>query len=162
MKRSTLLGIVLALAAGALVLFFWPEEELTPEQLIERNVIAMTHAAEQKDVAAVMEHISDRFRGTSQAVSKDDVRRLIAANVLRGTWVRVFVRDIEVRATSATEAEFEGKFIFGRSEADTVEKLAAESQISGYRVTGRVEREADGAWRFVTGGYERIGPGQLF
>lgn len=161
MKRSTLIGIVLAVLAGALVLLLWPSEELTPEQIIERQVIQMADAAEKKDVAAVMEHVSERFQG-GQSMSKDDLKRLIAAQVFRGTWVRVFVRDIDVQLASPTEAEFTGKFIFGRSQADTVEKLAAQSQIQGYLVTGKLEKEADGEWRFVSGSYRAMAPGEIF
>lgn len=162
MKRSTLIGILLAIGAGVLVLLMWPKQELTPEQIIYRNVLQMQRAAEEKDVGAIMEHVSDRFQGEPQALNKDDLRRFLAAQILRGAWVRVFVRDTDIRLTSATEATFEGKFVFGRSEADTLEKLAAESRVGGYRVTGKLELEQDGAWRFVSAGYEAIPPGQLF
>ncbi len=161
MTRSRLVGAGLAVAAALAVLVFWPRNEPTPEEQIRQKVIQMTAAAEEKDLGFIMEQISDRFRGTSPSLSKQELRQLLAAQILRGQWVRVFVRDIDVELRSPTEAWFRGKFIFGRSEADTLERLAAESRIQAYEVEGVLHRE-DGEWRFVSGGYRVIPAGQLF
>ena len=115
----------------------------------------------REDLAFIMDQISESFRGTSPALSRQELKQLLAAQILRGQWVRVFVRDIDVELRSPTEAHFRGKFIFGRSEADTLERLAAESRIQAYQVDGILHLE-DGEWRFVSGGYRVIPPGQLF
>jgi hypothetical protein len=159
--RSKVVGAGLALAAAVAVLVFWPREEPSPEEHIRQKVIQMTAAAEQKDLGFIMEQISESFRGTHPRLSRQELKQLLAAQILRGQWVRVFVRDIDVELRSPTEARFRGKFIFGRSEADTLERLAAESQIQAYEVEGSLHRE-DGEWRFVSGGYRVIPAGQLF
>ncbi|MGA9520365.1 MAG: hypothetical protein WBV82_02810 [Myxococcaceae bacterium] len=161
MTRSRVVGAALALAAAVAVLVLWPRNKPTPEEQIRQMVIQMTAAAEEKDLGFIMEQISERFRGTSPALSKQELRQILAAQILRGQWVRVFVRDIDVELRSPSEAWFRGKFIFGRSEADTLERLSAESRIQAYEVEGTLEQE-DGEWRFVSGGYRVIPAGQLF
>ena len=162
MKRSTLLGVVVALAAGAAVLLLWPKEQLSPEQLIERKVLLMAEAAEKKDLGFVMDQISERFKGTSYALTKDTLKQLLAGFMMQGAWVKVFVRDQEVELTGARSAKYAGKFIFGRAPSDSIETLAAQSHVQAYRITGTLEQEEDGEWRFVTGGYEVLPPGQIF
>ncbi len=161
MTRSRVVGVGLALAAAVAVLLLWPRDEASPEEQIRQKVIQMTAAAEEKDLGFIMDQISESFRGTSPALSRQELKQLLAAQILRGQWVRVFVRDIDVELRSPAEARFRGKFIFGRSEADTLERLAAESRIQAYEVDGTLHLE-DGEWRFVSGGYRVIPPGQLF
>lgn len=153
---------VVAAAVVVVLLLVAARREHPPEELIQQKVIQMAAHAEKKDLGAIMEEISADFRGTRPPLARDELRQLLAAQILRGNWVRVFIREMEVTVTSPTEAAFRGKFVFGRSEADTLEKLASESQIQAYQVDAALRKEADGEWRFVSGGYRVIPPGELF
>ncbi|WP_163782396.1 hypothetical protein [Myxococcus vastator] len=160
--RSQVVGGVLALLAAGAVLYFWPRQQLTVEEAIRRQVVVMTREAEAKDVGGVMELVSERFRSNGQGGwSKKDVRGILTAQVLRGQWVRVFVTNLEVREVSPTEGEFNARFIFGRSQAEKVEDLAADSVLSAYRIEGAFEKEEDGEWRVVRARPESISPTDL-
>ncbi|MBI3185243.1 MAG: hypothetical protein HYZ28_24155 [Myxococcales bacterium] len=150
------LGLLLALLAAALVLALWPRQE-SPRQLIERKVLRMARAAQEKDLGYVMEQVSDRFRGPEGA-SKQELKQLLAGELFRGTWVRVFTTDLDVKLASADAAEVSAKFIFARSEAERLEDLAKESVVSSYEVQTRAEKEADGEWRFVSASYRQADP----
>ena len=109
-----------------------------------------------------MELVSERFRSNGQGGwSKKDVRGILTAQVLRGQWVRVFVTNLEVREVSPSEGEFNARFIFGRSQAEKVEDLAADSVLSAYRIEGAFEKEEDGEWRVVRARPESISPTDL-
>jgi hypothetical protein len=155
-----LAGIVVV--AAVVVLLVGPRREHPPEELIQHKVVQMAANAEKKDLGAIMEEISADFRGNRPVLTREELRQLLAVQILRGNWVRVFIRDTEVTVTSPTEAAFRGKFIFGRSDADTLEKLVAETQIQAYQVDAELRKEADGEWRFISGGYRVIPPGELF
>jgi hypothetical protein len=161
-RRTRWIGVGMAAAAAVLVLLLWPKREETSEELIQRKVLQMAAFAEEKNLGAIMEHISADFRGTQMVGSREELKQLLAVQILGGQWVRVFVRDMEVTITSPTEAAFRGKFIFGRSAAESLERLVAESRIQAYQVDAQLRKEADGEWRFYSGGYRPIPPGELF
>src|SRR4051812_18250148 len=107
------------LAAGA-VYALWPKASQDPEEQIRQKVIQMSRAAEKKDLGFVLDQISDSFR-SGDGLSKQELKGFLAAQILRGNWVRVFLVDTQVRVLGST-ASFEGKFVFGRSEATRLEE----------------------------------------
>jgi ketosteroid isomerase-like protein len=153
---------VVAALVGVLVLVVGSRREHPPEELIQHKVVQMAANAEKKDLSAIMKEISADFRGTRPALTREELRAVLAAQILGGNWLRVFIREMEVTVTSPTDAAFRGKFIFGRSQADTLEKLASESRIQAYQVDATLRKEDDGEWRFVSGGYRVLPPGELF
>ncbi len=161
LSRSRVVGLALALLAGGLVLALWPREEPPVQEAITRKIIQMTRAAEKKDVGAVMEGVSERFK-SSQGWSKEQVRGVLVAQVLRGQWVRIFYTGLDVTEVSPTQGDFSVKFIFARSEAREVEQLARESVINAWLVEGSFEKEQDGEWRVVTARNRQLDPSELF
>jgi hypothetical protein len=160
LTRSHVVGGGLALLVAGLVLAFWPHEEPPVEEAIRRKIGEMTHAAEQKDIGAVMEGVSERFK-TDQGWDKQRVRGVLLAQVLRGQWLRLFTTDLEVTEVSPTRGDFTVKFIFGRSEAKELEQLGQDSVMSAWRVEGSFENE-DGEWRMVRASHRRLEPSELF
>ncbi|MGE6762537.1 hypothetical protein ACQKGO_31285 [Corallococcus interemptor] len=160
LTRARVLSGMAAVIAAALVLYFWPREEPGVKDAVTRRIIAMTRAAEDKDVGGVMEGVSERFK-TTEGWSKQDVHRILAAQVLRGQWVRVFTTDIDVHEVSPTQGEFQARFIFGRSQAEKLEDLAKDSVLNAYAIEGTFEKEADGEWRVVKAKQRRLDPSEL-
>ncbi|RKH51212.1 hypothetical protein D7X55_12630 [Corallococcus sp. AB049A] len=160
LTRARVLSGMAAVIAAALVLFFWPREEPGVKDAVTRQIIAMSRAAEDKDVGGVMERVSERFK-TTDGWSKQDVHRILAAQVLRGQWVRVFTTDIDVHEVSPTQGEFQARFIFGRSQAEKLEDLAKDSVLNAYAIEGTFEKEADGEWRVVKAKQRRLDPSEL-
>ncbi|MGQ0507245.1 MAG: hypothetical protein ACT4TC_18220 [Myxococcaceae bacterium] len=144
--RTKLIAIVAGLVVAALVYVLWPKSEDDPAALIQRKVIQMARSAEKKDVAFIHQQLSEQFR--AQGMSKQEVKGFLAAQILRGNWLRVFVENTSVDVKGA-EADFQGKFIFGRSEAKTISELTRESVMGSYRIDAKLVKESDGEWRFI-------------
>lgn len=162
MSRSTVIALGVLVAAAIVLAIFWPRPPPSPEDVIREKVIKMGEAAEEKNLGYIMDQISDRFRGSPEPLTKDELKQVLAAQILKGNWVRVFIRETEVRVVSDNEATFSGKFIFGRSSGDSLENLVKRTDIEAYQVDATLQREKDGQWRFVSGGYKRIPPGTLY
>ena len=152
---SRAIGGALALAVGVLVLVLWPRTPVRPEELIRHQVISLVASAEHKELSGVMDNVSERFT-TPDGWSKQDLKGFLAAQLLGGTWVRIFTVNLEVAITGGSAAEVSGKFIFGRSEAKQLEQLAKASVMSAYAIDARLEREADGQWRVVWARYQPV------
>ena len=152
---SRAIGVGLAVAVGLLVLGLWPRAHPRPEELIRQEVIALTVAAEQKKLSTVMEDVSERFT-TPDGWAKEDLKGYLAAQLLGGTWVRIFTVNLDVALTGSSSATASGKFIFGRSEAKALEQLAKQSVMSAYAIDAKLEKEPDGRWRVVWARYQPI------
>lgn len=161
LPSSRVIGVALALLAAGLVLWLWPTPELPVQEAITRKIIAMTRAAEEKDVAGVMEDVSERFKA-GRGLGKDQVKGVLLAQVLRGQWVRIFHTGLEVTEVSPTRGDFTVRFIFARSEARDLDQLAKESVVDAWSVEGSFEKEQDGEWRVVEARDRRLDPTELF
>lgn len=155
MNSRRLIPIFLALVAAGAVLLFWPAEHLGPEEEVRRTVVSMTREAEEKNLSGVMDHIAESFHHT-RGWGRDELKGFLAAQILRGTWMRIFVEDLETELVSPTEVKFSGRFLFGRSEADTPEKLAADTSLARYRIEGTFVKEADGVWRATSASHSSL------
>jgi hypothetical protein len=161
LSRSRVVGIGLALLAAGAVLFLWPRQEPGVQDAVTRRIVQLTRGAEEKDVGAVMEGVSERFRHDNGGWDKKGVRGVLTAQVLRGQWVRIFMTNLEVREVSPTQGDFQARFIFGRSQAEKLEDLAAESVLNAWLIEGTFEKEADGEWRVVRAKHSRLEPADL-
>lgn len=154
-------ALLVALAVGVGVMALWPKPALSVEEAVEQRLAALSHSAEEKDLSALSDGLSEQFRST-QGWNREDARRVVAGQVLRGTWLRVFVVDVEVEERSPTEAAFVAKFIFARSEAERFSDLAKENVTSAYRIEGTFVKEADGTWRITRAAHRALSPASLF
>lgn len=161
LERGRLVGIALAVAVAAAVLLLWPREEASPEALIREKVEQMSVAAGERDIAFVMEQISESFRG-SRGADKQQIKGIIVAQVFRGELVQVWPMDLDVSLESPTVAKFSGKFVFARKAASDVQAALAEGGVTLYRIDGQLEKESDDEWRFVTAEYQQLDPTDLF
>ncbi len=161
LSRGQVLGVVLALLAAGAVLALWPREEPGVKEAITRKVVRMTAAAERKDMAELMEGVSDSFR-SGEGWNKQQLKGVLLGQVLRGSWVRVFVRDLQVTEVNPSRGDVQVKIIFGRSEAEQLEQLAQESVLSAYLIEGVFEKQEDGEWRVVQAKHRSLSPTELF
>jgi hypothetical protein len=152
--RSRLIGAILAVGVGVAVLLLWPRKQEDESDKIKAMVVEMARAAEEKDMGEVMAHISEKFRGP-EGVNKQQMKGFLAAQVLQGTWMRVFALELEATVTTPTTASFKGKFVFGRAAAAKLEDLARESEVGRYLIEAELEKE-DGDWKFVSARHTRI------
>lgn len=160
MKRSQLIAAGLAIGVALLVFLLWPKRESDPRELIKQKAIQMARAAEAKDASTIMENISEQFQAGSFG-GRDQVKGLIFGQVMMGTWVRVFIVNIDVAMDGADQADMVGKFVFGRSEAARVEDLGKDSSLSARRIEAKWKKEADGEWRIITASQRELNPAEM-
>jgi len=161
LSRGHVLGLVLALLAAGAVLALWPREQPGVKEAITRKVVKMTDAAERKDMAELMEGVSDTFQ-SGEGWNKQQLKGVLLSQVLRGEWVRVFVKDLAVTEVNPARGDVQMKIIFGRSEADQLENLARESVLSAYLIEGTFEKQDDGEWRVIQARHRSLSPTELF
>jgi hypothetical protein len=152
---------VLLAIGGAVALLAWlarPARTLAPEERIRALLAEAARAAEQRKPAEVAELLSERFRGGAGegALGRDDARRLLALELLRGQWVSVSIASAEVivdgaRARASVDA------LLSRA-ADRQKGLAAllpgEAAVHRFRL--ELEEEPDGRWRVVGAGWRQV------
>jgi len=150
-------GVAAALAAAVCLLRRPPAR--TPEQRILAMLDQAAHAAEQRKVGEVVEVLSDRFQGGGQGTSmgRDEVRRLIAFELLRGQWISVTISSAKVivdgrRARAAVDAVLSRGSERGRGLGALLPGDAAV-----HRFQLELEEEAPGRWRVVSGGWRQVG-----
>lgn len=160
-SSTQLVGGVFALLTAGLVLALWPRHPESPEEQIRREVVAITRAAEERKVSEVVDRVSDRFR-SADGWDKQELKGVLAAQLLRGSWVRIFTTELKISVTNSTSAEMKGKFIFGRSDAAELKDLARESVLESYEVDATLKKESDGQWRFVSAKHHPFDPSGLF
>jgi hypothetical protein len=88
------------------------------------------------------------------------VKGVLAAELFRGEWVRVFVADLDVTVDTPQRAHLKGQFLLGRSDAKTLKELAAQSQVQGYEIDGVLELEGE-QWRFISATHRPLDPTQF-
>lgn len=161
LSRGHVLGLLLALLAAGGVLALWPQEEPGVKEAITRKVVQMTDAAERKDMAELMEGVSESFQ-TGEGWDKRQVKGVLLGQVLRGNWVRIFVKDLHVTEVNPSRGDVQMKIIFGRSQTDELENLAQESVLSAYLIEGTFEKQDDGEWRIVLARHRSLSATELF
>jgi hypothetical protein len=160
-SRRRLVGALVTLSLAGVAYVGWPRTAPSQRELVLRTVVQMAHAADERDVPGVMEHVSERFR-SAEGWDQRELKAVVAHQLLSGQWVRVFTSEVEVTVTSPTQVELTGKFVFGRSAAKRLEDLARDSVLAAYAVEGRLEKESDGEWRFVWASHRPLKAGGLY
>lgn len=160
MNLRRILIVLLALGVGATVILLWPTEPLSPSEQVRRRIVQLSAAAQARELGDVNDAISRSFR-SPQGQDRDDVRRIIAAHLLRGQYLKVFtdVKGLTERSDEEVLAELNA--YFARAEVDDVKTLARDSVMSAWRleVTFRLE---DGEWMATSAEWRRLSPGELF
>ncbi len=160
--NRVVLGVAAALGLGAALWLARPQEPPTEEQKIRALLDGAAKAAAERKADEVVEVLSARFEGGGGGelggrATRDDVKRLVVFELLRGRWVsvellppRIEVR--EDRARAVVDA------VLSRS-AGARERLSdlLPGEYSLHRFDLELAVEG-GAWRVVRGTWRPIGP----
>ncbi len=161
MTRRAWIAIAVAAAAGV-GLAVWlarPEAPLTEAERIRARFAEAARAAEERKAGDVVEILSPRFEGGGEAgmrVTRDEVKRLVALELLRSQWVSVkILPDAQVdvrgdRARAIVDAVLS-------SAADPVGRLPdlLPGEYSLHRFDLELALE-EGEWRVVRGAWRQI------
>lgn len=165
MKLSPRNLVLLAVAVGVTLAGVWMlrAKPLSAEELVRQQVDKMVSAVGDRDLATLMEPVSERFSGPA-GMRKNELKSFLAAQLLRGKFVSVLARELRVEVFSDTSAKVSGTFLFGRSgsppgkSVKSLEDLKATlqgSEVGAWDIAGDLEKEPDGVWRFVRATYSR-------
>jgi hypothetical protein len=157
--RYAVLGGVSVVALGG-GLWWSSRRPVSPEEAVRRQVIKLTRAAEERDVAGVMDEVSQRFR-SEDGWGRDELKGYLAGQMLSGRWLKIFLTRSEVEVKGPGEVDFVGTFVFGQSKAKTVWELAKEARYAAERVDATFEREDDGEWRVVRAAHQPVSQAEL-
>ena len=153
------MGVAALAGLGAAVWLARSEEPPTEEQKIRALLDATARAAQERKADEVVEILSPRFAGGGGELggraSRDDVKRLVAFELLRGGWVSAQIVGAEVdvreeRARAVVDA------VLSRA-PDAGERLSdlLPGEYSLHRFELGLERE-DGEWMVVAGSWRPI------
>lgn len=157
------MGIAAAAVLGAAVWLARPQEPPTEEQKIRALFDKAARAAEERNANEVVEILSERFRGGGGELgghaSRDDVKRLVALELLRGGWVSAQVLGdggaaVQVRGAQA-RAVVDVVLSRAKDRGDRLSDLLP-GEYSLHRFRLELELE-EGEWRVVGGSWRQIG-----
>src|SRR6266702_3567563 len=99
-----LLALLLLAALGVLVSVRLLRKPPSDEEQIRTLLVDAARAAEEKRIGDAVRDVSERFHG--EGLDRREVKQLVAAHVLRGTWVSVTITGtkIDVRGELARAA----------------------------------------------------------
>ncbi len=158
-RPRTIAVAAIAAALAAAIWFLLPSRvAATPEERIRALFDEAAKAAEKRKVDEVVRILSERFTGggEGQQAGRDDVRRMLAFELLRGQWVSVSISAAEV-SVDGSRARANVDAVLSRS-ADPGKGLASllPGEASAHRFRLALEEEG-GEWRVVSGSWRRIG-----
>jgi hypothetical protein len=113
MRRSVLLaaaGLVGLAVAAALL---WPRSR-SPEEQVRAAVREMEEGAEKRDLARVLDQVSESFRSPSLG-DRADLKRLLVGEFFRGGGIRVATLQSEVRPEADGRIRFLGRLAVARA-----------------------------------------------
>ncbi len=150
-------GVAAALVAAVCLLRRPPR--LGPEERIRAMLDQAAHAAEQRKVKDVVAVLSERFEGGGEGAraGRDEVRRLLAFELLRGEWVSVTISSARV-IVDGRRARANVDALLSRA-ADRTKGLGSllPGEASAHRFRLDLEEEEPGTWRVVSGTWREIG-----
>lgn len=152
--RTRVLVAVLAVAlAGVVAWRLGAPPPPTDEDLVRRLFDDAAAAAEEKRVGDAVAGVSERFRG--EGLDRRGVKQLVAAHVLRGSWVEVSIAGTAVhvegdRAAATVDAVLARAAGQGKALRDLVP-----GEATAHRFDCLLEREDEG-WRVVEASWRPI------
>jgi hypothetical protein len=151
-RRPILIASLLLAVAGVLFLPRLCRHRPTDEEQILALFADAARAAEEKRIGDAVRGVSERFAG--EGLDKRGVKQLVAANVLRGTWVSVAIAGAKV-GVQGDDAHAVVDVIMSRSgKGRPVAELLPERG-AVHRFSLRLAREDDG-WRVTSAAWHPI------
>jgi hypothetical protein len=146
MRRPLLaLAVLLLVALAALVSVRLLRKPPSDEEQIRTLLSDAARAAEEKRIGDAVRDVSERFHG--EGLDRREVKQLVAAHVLRGTWVSVTIAGtkIDIRGDLARAA---ADVVLSRSGKGTPLAELLPVQASVHRFLLDLARE-EGKWKVV-------------
>lgn len=100
----------------------------------------MKAAVREEDLGFILEQFSDRFAGAN-GMTKDDLRRMLAAQFIRGELFRMEIVDTpEVVLDSPTEAQLTTRILLYRADSRRPAEIPTQSTIGLFDIDAGAQR----------------------
>ena len=154
MSRPALLVAALLLAAAAAAVFAprLLRRAPTDEEQIRAIFDDAARAAEEKRIGDAVRDVSERFQG--EGLDRRGVKQLVAAHVLRGSWVSVTVSGAKVAVQGPTARAAVDVILYRGGKGTPLAALLPE-QATLHRFQLQLAREED-RWRVTTAAWRPI------
>lgn len=145
MNRRAALIALLALVTGAAAWRLTRPLPPTDEELVRALFDDAVRATEERRVSDAVAGLSERFSG--QGLDRREVKRLVAANTLRGGWLVVRIAGLRIEVTGS-RARAVLDLVASRAGAGKALADILPADGNAWRIDCRLEQEPDG-WRIV-------------
>jgi len=146
------LGVILALAAGALVLFFWPKKPLDDEAQIRALFAQCVQAAEDRKLDVISDAMAPEFK--AQGAKKDEVRQLLAFQLLRDKETTAVLNPSLDVTVEPPNASVSSELVFARTRPKSAAEVAPQSVVAAYHLDAKLQKR-EGKWLFVSAEYRQ-------
>ena len=145
-----LVGLVVLVAAATIVLRGEPE---TAETQIRKTLARAARAAQERDLGALMDLVSEEFKG--KGMDRRTLKQFVFVQLHRGTWRRVFFvnTSIDVQPDGKSARVETGAILTSGEKVETIEDVAG-TDAGSYRFDIIMELEEGDTWRVTTAEYE--------
>ena len=158
MSRAGWIAVVVLVGLAGAIWLARRSPSLSPEARIRARFDEAARAAEKRRADEVVEILSERFGGGGEGMraDRDEVRRMLALELLRGQWVSVSVTSART-IVDGSRARSNVDVLMSRSE-DRRKGIAAllPGEAAAHRFELELEEEK-GEWRVVSGTWRQIG-----
>ncbi len=145
MRRSLALGVV-ALAAGAGAYVLWPRRASSPEEQVRAAVREVQQGLGARDMARVLDQVSEAFHSPTLG-DRTDLRRLVLAEGMRGSGLRVVTLQAEVLPEPDGRLRWRGRVAAARAGGAGLSAIT-EGELRQFHVDALFADE-QGHWRLV-------------
>jgi len=153
MRRPLLVVAFLVVAVlGALLARSLLRRPPSDEEQIRTLLVDAARAAEEKRIGDAVRDVSERFR--AEGMDRREVKQVVAAHVLRGTWVSVSIAGAKV-AIRGELARAAADVVFSRSGKGTPVAELLPERASVHRFLLDLARE-EGKWKVVGASWRPI------
>ena len=153
--RTLAIGIAV-LGVGGAVWLVWPRHPPSDEERIREAIEAMARGAEDRDVSAIAEHVSESYRG--EAGTKDELKGLLFHFLHGADFVSVVLRGVHVDV-QGDQADVVLRVVLARVKGAPEVKESDVVNAGAHEIKAHFVREKD-EWRVSQAAQREITPGQ--
>jgi len=145
MRRSLAFGFIALAIVAALAYLFWPHAT-SPEAQVRAAVSEMERGLGDRDAARVLDRVSEQFHSQTMG-NRTDLRRLVLAELLRGSGVRVVTLQADVLPEEDGRLRWRGRVAAARAGGAGLSAIT-EGELRQFHVEA-VFADEKGQWRLV-------------
>jgi len=131
----------------------------TEEDRVKKVITSVQQAAEEKKIAAVLEHISKSYRDP-QGNDYNGIKGILAFYFFRHQKVSVYMPNIDIVVTGPTAKALFQAILTGRGAGESAGTTILPEALGAYDFEVQLKKE-EGKWKVTSAQWQRAGEGTL-